>query len=66
MKKILLIGKMNEITQNIYSFLTSEYSVQLSVDSVESVKGMLKVSRPDLVIISLVGIDESHAKLFLK
>ena len=66
MKKILLIGKMNEITQNIYSFLTSEYSVQLSVDSVESVKGMLKVSRPDLVIISLVGIDESHAKLFFE
>lgn len=64
MKKVLLIGKMNEITQNIYSFLTGEYSVQLSVDSVESVKGMLKVSRPDLIIISLVGIDEGHSKLF--
>lgn len=64
MKKILLIGKMNEITQNIYTFLVSEYRVQLCVDNVESVKGMIKINRPDLVMISLVGLDDSHIGIF--
>lgn len=64
MKKVLLIGKMNEITQDVYSCLSAVYSVQLSVDNVENVKGMIKINRPDLIIISLVGLDDSHTKIF--
>lgn len=64
MKRVLLIGKMNEITQDVYAFLTDEYSVQLCVDNEESVRGMIKINRPDIIMIMLVGWDEGHAKIF--
>jgi DNA-binding NtrC family response regulator len=64
MKKILLIGKMNEITQDIYAYLSRTYSVQLCVDNGESVRGMLRINHPDLIMISLVGFDDGHIKIF--
>lgn len=66
MKKILLIGKLNEITQSIYSYLQTEFSIQISMDNIESVRGMVRINKPDLVIASLVGMDSSYLDMFIE
>ena len=55
MKKILLLGKVNDILQNLHSYLAGFFHVQLSTENPEVLSGMIKVFQPDLVLISLVG-----------
>lgn len=64
MKRILLIGKMNDITHNIHTCLANEYHTQLCVDNAENVKKIVSISSPDLIVISLVGLNESHLDIF--
>ncbi len=61
MKKILIFGKLNEITKNLNSYFLRFFQVQLCSDNIEVSKGLLKVYNPDLVIISLVGLYEIHS-----
>ena len=62
-KKILFIGKFNEIFQD-KSFLDGLYSVQICVDNAQMVKGMLKIKHPELVVVSLIGISADAEKIF--
>lgn len=58
MRKIMLIGKFNTIFQDINNELSQYFSVQVCVDNLEMVRGMLKLNRPDCVILSLIGMDK--------
>lgn len=60
MKRILIFGKLNEITKNLNSYFLRYFQVQLCSDNIEVSKGLLQVYNPDLVIISLVGLYEIH------
>lgn len=64
MKKIFFIGKINALYKDISNYLSQSFKVQMCVDDHEMVKGMLKVEMPDLVIISLVGLDVDSGKIF--
>lgn len=64
MKKIFFIGKINALYKDISNFLSQSFNVQMCVDDHEMVKGMLKVDKPDLVLISLVGLDTDSGKIF--
>lgn len=64
MKKILLIGKFNEITKELGQLLSDAFQVQLCSDSTEIVQGMMKLIAPDLVVISLVGASTAHEEIF--
>ncbi len=64
MKKIFFIGKINALYKDISNFLSQSFNVQMCVDDHEMVKGMLKVEMPDLVLISLVGLDTDSGKIF--
>ena len=64
MKKIFFIGKINALYKDISNFLNQSFNVQMCVDDHEMVKGMLKVDKPDLVLISLVGLDTNSGKIF--
>lgn len=55
MKKILFIGKLNDIVKDVNSYLSEYFHVQLCSEKENIVEGMLKVVNPDLVLISLVG-----------
>lgn len=61
MKRILIFGKLNEITKNLNSYFLRYFQVQLCSDNIEVSKGLLRVYNPDLVIISLVGLYEIHS-----
>lgn len=64
MKKILLFGKLNEITKDINAFLSNFFQVQVCSDHLEIAKGMLDIYTPDIVIISLIGLYEVHNTFF--
>ncbi|MBE5940770.1 MAG: response regulator [Lachnospiraceae bacterium] len=63
MKKVFLIGKFNTVFQEINNYLGKYFNVQVCVDNLEVMKGMLKVNVPELAIISLIGLDETNVKL---
>jgi len=63
--KVLLIGKLNDITKELSEHLTAEgCQVQLCSDSAEITRGMLKLTAPDLAVISLVGALTAHEEIF--
>jgi len=64
MKKIILAGKLNNIIKETNKFLSQYFHVQLCPDNKNTLKGMLKIVNPDLVIISLVGIFEIDTSIF--
>ena len=55
MKKILLLGKVNDTLQDLHAYLSGAFRVQLSTENTEVLSGMIRVFQPDLVLISLVG-----------
>lgn len=56
MKKVLLIGKMNEILEDLNRFLSEYFGVQIGTDNVQTLPGLIRMTSPDLIIISLVGL----------
>lgn len=64
MKKILLIGDLNNAIENLNDSLIEEFQVQVSSTNLETVKQMIKIVKPDLVIVSLIGSYEMDAAIF--
>lgn len=64
MEKVLLIGKFDDIIQDFSVFLDQLLDVQICVDSVQMVKGMLKLKRPEAVVVSLSEISEEAESIF--
>lgn len=58
MKKILLIGELNEIIRSLNECLTGEFRVQVCAAQMENVQGMVKITKPELVIFCEIGIEE--------
>lgn len=63
MKKVLLIGELNKTVSNLNRYLANSFRTQVCADSLELVRGMVKVSTPDLVLICLVGVGELDQKI---
>lgn len=57
MRKVILIGRFNTILHEINDELIQYFSVQMCVNNPDMVKGMLKLNKPNLVILSLNGLD---------
>ncbi len=66
MRKVLLLGKLNEVIKDIDQALSTMFHVQICELRSEVVDGMLKVVEPELVVISLVGADTFDATVFRK
>lgn len=64
MKKIILAGKLNNIIKETNKFLSQYFHVQLCSENGNILKGMLKIVKPDLVIISLVGTCDVDTSIF--
>ncbi len=56
MKEILLIGKPNDILRDIHSYLSNSFKIQICTPDRTLFSGIMKVTTPDLVLVSLVGI----------
>lgn len=64
MKKILLIGRLNKTVQELYDSLSRRFQVQLSTEMLGVVKGMLPIIRPDMVIISVMELEDVDNEVF--
>ena len=64
MKKILLIGEVNKAIENIHDSLLQDFHVQICSMDLEDVKIMVKIIKPDLVILCLIGAYELDATVF--
>lgn len=68
MEKALLIGRFNAVFKDLYDFLDEKDNlihIQVCPDEhIDSIKSILKMVEPGLVIISLIGLDKDFFKLF--
>lgn len=55
MKKILLVGKFGEIISGINDCLEADFHIQLCAPVVADVRGMLKIVKPDMVLLCQDG-----------
>ena len=64
MKKVFLIGKFNETFEEINNYLSGYFNVQVCVDNVDLIKGMLKLNGPDIIVVSMLGFRAQQAAVF--
>ncbi len=63
MKKVLLVGELNQTVSSVNEYLSTCFKTQICMDSLELVKGMTKVFQPDMVVICLVGVGELDVRI---
>ncbi len=57
MKKLLLIGELNQTVSSMNKHLSNRFQTQICVADLEIVKGMRKVFQADMIVVCLIGID---------
>ena len=63
MKRVLLIGELNQTISTINRYLETKFQAQMCMDNLELVKGMVKVFEPDMAIVCLVGVGELDKRI---
>lgn len=63
MNKVFLIGKFNTFFEEINTFLSGYFNVQVCVDNGSLIKGMLKLNTPDIIIVSLMEMELQKATI---
>lgn len=63
MKKVLLIGELNQTVSNLNNYLIDYYYTQVCTANAELVQGMTKVINPSIAIICLVGMEQLDVKI---
>lgn len=64
MKKLLLIGELNIGIEDLKASLECEFRVQLCSMHLEGAEKMIKIAKPDLIIMSLAADDDINDKMF--
>lgn len=64
MKKIVLVGELGEIVRSLNECLEGEFKVQLCSGQLENVKAMVKIVKPDIIIICQIGKEEIDKAIF--
>ena len=64
MKKILLVGKLNHTVQEMYESLSRRFQVQVSAETLDVVRGMMPIIKPDMVLISVMELEDVEKAVF--
>lgn len=64
MKKILLIGELGEIARSLNECLTDDFQVQLCSEQLENIQAMVKIVKPDMIVICQIGMEELDQRIF--
>ncbi|MCR4956874.1 MAG: response regulator [Lachnospiraceae bacterium] len=64
MRKILFVGKMNQIMKDLHEYLEPFFHVQICAVDRSTMAGMLDVTKPEMVLISLIGVLEMDGGIF--
>ncbi|MBO4982032.1 MAG: response regulator [Lachnospiraceae bacterium] len=63
MKKIVLIGTLNEIVRSLNECLMEEFRVQLCAPQPEHIQGMVKIVKPDMIVFCGIGTGDSDTAI---
>lgn len=66
MKKVLIIGALNDISRNICECLIEDYAVQLCSDNEDEIKTMIKLLKPELIIVNEISLTINKVDLFIE
>lgn len=66
MKKVLIIGALNDISRNICECLIEDYAVQLCSDNEDEIKTMIKLLKPELIIVNEISLTINKMDLFIE
>ena len=58
MKKVLLVGELGEIARSLNECLADDFQVQLCSKQPENVQAMVKIIKPELIIICQIGVEK--------
>lgn len=64
MKKILLLGKLNRTTAELYESLSRRFEVQVSAETLEVVQGMMQIINPNMVLVSVMELEDVEKSVF--
>ena len=64
MKKVLLVGRFNILFQDISTFLTRYFNVQMCEAAIFLDSNILSVTKPDVVLLDLLGMGEEKNDIF--
>lgn len=64
MRKILLVGKLNKNTKDLYERLSKRFQVQVSAGIIEVVEGMVEVIRPNMVLMNVMEYEDIDEEVF--
>lgn len=63
-KKVLLIGELSEIVRSLNECLEDDFQVQLCSEQIENVQAMVRIVKPDLIVVCQIGIEEIDNAIF--
>lgn len=63
MKKILIIGALNNVLRSICECLSEEFNVQMCSDNPDDMKAMIALLKPDLMIVNELSFDVNESDL---
>lgn len=66
MKKILIIGALNNILRSICECLSKDYNVQMCSENIDDIKAMISLLKPDLVIVNEIAFNVTEMDLFME
>lgn len=64
MKKIILVGELNVTLQDINLSLSEKFQVQLCPPDVKQIDNLIKLLRPNLIIVSQIGLVNEDIPVF--
>lgn len=63
-KQMLVIGKLNTAMKDINKNLSDYMAVQMCPEKLDLIMGIMQMSRPDIILISLIGLEENGRGIF--
>lgn len=64
MNKILLVGKLNSTTKELFGILSRRFQVQVTAEQADIVKGMVPVVDPDMVLLNAMELEDIEESVF--
>lgn len=64
MKKVLLVGELSEIVRSLNECLEADFQVQLCSEELTNVQAMVKIIKPELIIICQIGVEDIDNAIF--
>jgi len=64
MKKILLVGKLNNNARELYGRLSRRFQVQVSTESCEIVQSLIEFTNPDMVLLNVMEYEDIDESIF--